>query len=164
MRLGWRMQRQNIHVCIQPARHLLARGGRALSFGTEGSLGPVFFADDAQARVFGRLRDGGEAAFALREHEGWKSLYLAMLNFGPELLRNLARFAGAHVWCASNDVLYANRSLLCLHTASAGRKRIVLPAPALVTDLWTGGKTSNPVRQLELDLERFRTKMWQLEM
>ncbi|MCY3021278.1 MAG: hypothetical protein NTW87_19870, partial [Planctomycetota bacterium] len=163
MRLGWRMQRQNIHVCIQDTGHVLTRGGSSLSFGTEGSVGPVFFADDPRATVLGHLRDGGEAAFAVREHAGWQSVYLAMLNFGPELLRNLARFAGAHVWCETNDVLYANRSLLCLHTASAGRKKIVLPAPAVVTDLWTGEKTPQPVTEIEADVARFRTRMWRTE-
>ncbi|MGD0094467.1 MAG: hypothetical protein ABSE73_31550 [Planctomycetota bacterium] len=163
MRLGWRMHRQNIHVCIEDRKSILTRGGKALSFGTEGSAGPVFFADDPQATVFGRLRDGGEAAFALREHAGWKSVYLAMLNFGPELFRNLARFAGVHVWCESNDVLYANRSLLCLHTASAGRKRIVLPAPAVLSDLWTGEQSDGRVTEIEPDLPRFRTKVWRME-
>ena len=163
LRLGWRMQRQNIHVCVQDAGQTLTRGGAALNFGTEGSVGPVFFADDPQATVLGRLRDGGEAAFAVREQAGWKSVYLAMLNFGPDLFRNLARFAGAHVWCESNDVLYANRSLLCLHTASAGRKKVVLPAPALVSDLWTGEKTAGPVAEIECELPRFRTKIWKME-
>jgi len=60
MRLGWRMQRQNIHVCIQPARHLLARGGRALSFGTEGSMGPVFGHDYART-FYIRSDDGGQS-------------------------------------------------------------------------------------------------------
>ncbi|MDA0322569.1 MAG: hypothetical protein O2923_07630 [Verrucomicrobia bacterium] len=67
MRLGWRNQRQNIHVCVEDTGHPLTQGGAALNFGTEGSVGPVCFADDAQATVLGRLRDGGEAAFALHE-------------------------------------------------------------------------------------------------
>ena len=97
MRLGWRRERRQIRVMVDASGYPLTEGGEALSFGTEGSVGPVFFADDADACVFGRLRDGGEPAFALRHHDGWRSIYLAMLNFGPQLLRNLARFAGAGV-------------------------------------------------------------------
>jgi len=163
IRLGWRNQRRNIHVCMQRGRHPLTRGGAALNYGTEGSVGPVFFADDPAATVLGRLRDGGEAAFALRDHGTWKSLYLAMLNFGPELFRNLARFAGAHVWCDSDDVLYANRSLVCLHTASAGCKTVCLPAPARVTDLWSGKRSARPVRRIRVDAAAYRTFAWHTE-
>ena len=162
LRLGWRQQRQNIRVLVKGA-HPLCRGGRALDFGTEGSVGPVFFADDPQATVLGTLRDGGEPAFALRDHGAWRSLYLAMLNFGPDLFRNLARFAGAHVWCGSDDVVYANRSILCLHTATGGPKTVRLPAPAYVTDLWTGRRSARPVQTVRVDGPHFRTYAWRTE-
>lgn len=159
MRLGWRNQRQNIHLTLR-AGHPLCRGGARLDFGTEGSAGPVFFADDPHAEHLGTLRDGGETAFALRRHPGWNSLYLALPNFGPALLRNIARFAGVHIWSASDDVVYANRSMVCLHTAFPGVKTIRLPAPARVTDLWTGETTAKPVRAIHLNAERHRTFAW----
>lgn len=163
MKLGWRNQRQNIHVCMEKGRHTLTKGGNALNFGTEGSAGPVFFADDPAATVLGRLRDGGEAAFALRDHGTWKSLYLSMLNFGPQLFRNIAEFAGANVWCKTDDVLYANRSIVTIHTAVKGLKTIVLPAPAYVTDLWTGKRTSRPVSRIRLEMPAYRTQAWRTE-
>ena len=86
-----------------------------------------------------------------------------MINFGPQLFRNLAEFAGAHVWCDSDDVIYANRSLLCLHTASAGDKTIRLPAPAVATDLWTGQSTGSPVDSLTVPMPPYRTRMWRTE-
>ena len=162
IRLGWRKQRQNIHVCVKGA-HPLCRGGKALDFGTEGSVGPVFFADDPQATVLGTMRDGGEPAFALRDHGAWKSLYLAMLNFGPALFRNIARFAGVHVWCESDDVVYANRSILCLHTATGGPKTVKLPAPAHVTNLWTGRRSAKPVQSVRVDGPHFRTYAWKTD-
>lgn len=162
LRLGWKRERRQIRVQIEEGGHALIRGSD-LSFGTEGSVGPVFFADDPEALLFGRLRDGGEPAFALRRHADWSSVYLAMLNFGPELLRNLARFAGAHVWCESDDVVYANRSMLCLHTASAGEKVLSLPAPAVVTDLWTGQRAAEPLEHIRVTMPPYRTSLWRTE-
>jgi hypothetical protein len=162
MRLGWRRERRQIRVLIDDSGYALTQGGEKLSFGTEGSVGPVFFADDPEACVFGRLRDGGEPAFALRHHDGWRSVYLAMLNFGPQLLRNLASFAGAHVWCESDDVVYANRSLVCLHTASAGEKVIRLPQPAVVTDLWTGERSPGPLDAIRATMPAYRTRLWRI--
>ncbi len=162
MRLGWKRERRQIRVLIDDSGYPLTQGGEKLSFGTEGSVGPVFFADDPEACIFGRLRDGGEPAFALRHHDGWKSIHLAMLNFGPQLFRNLARFAGAHVWCESDDVVYANRSLVCLHTASAGDKVIRLPRPAIVTDLWTGERSPEPVEAIRVAMPAYRTRLWRI--
>jgi hypothetical protein len=162
-RIGWRNQRQNIHIQIQETGHPLTSGGESLHFGTEGSVGPVFFADDPEATVLGRLRDGGEAAFTLRDHGNWRSVYLSMLNFGPRLLRNLVRFSGAQVWADTNDVIYANRSMVCIHTASAGAKSIALPAPAIITDLWTGQCSEKPVRIIEFDSPAYRTRAWRTQ-
>ena len=164
IRLGWRKQRQNIHLLMDDGPHPLVKGGAKLNFGTEGSAGPVFFADDPEAVVLGRLRDGGEAAFAVRDHGDWTSAYLSMLNFGPDLLRNFADYAGAHVWCSSDDVVYANRSMLCLHTASPGDKVIHLPGLARVTDLWSGEASATPVDRIEVkNMPAYRTRAWQTE-
>lgn len=163
MQLGWRNERRQIHVLVRDDDHPLTRGGSKLNFSTEGSVGPVFFVEDPKAEVLGRLRDGGEAAFAVRERGDWQSVYLAMLNFGPQLLRNLATFAGAHVWCESDDVVYADRSLLCLHTASAGSKTIHLPARAALTDLWTGERVAKRTDTIQLESPAYRTWMWRTQ-
>jgi hypothetical protein len=139
----------------------LTSGGPSLDFGTGAAIGPVFFVADPRAVVLGRLRDGGQPAFAARDHGTWRSVYLSMLNFGPALLRNLARFAGAHVWIDSDDVLFANRSMLCLHTASAGEKVIRLPRPAAVTDLGSGEASSGTVAELRFTSPAYRTRVWQ---
>ena len=162
MRLGCQMKRRNIHLLVDESSHELTRGGSSLNFGTEGAVGPVFFVDDARAQPLGQLRDGGEVGFAVREHPNWRSVYLSMLNFGPQLLRNLARFSGAHVWCESDDVLYANASLLCLHTASAGQKRVQLPAFARVTDL-ISGEDFGFVDNLKIEMSAYRTRIFRTE-
>jgi hypothetical protein len=163
MHLGWRYQRQQIHVLVDGPAHPLTTGGRACDFGTEGSVGPVFFVDDPNATPLGHLRDGGEVAYAVRDHGGWKSVYLSMLNFGPAILRNLTRFARGHVYCDSNDVVYANRSLLCLHSASGGAKSIRLPAPARVTDLWQNEVIAQRTDRIELEMPPYRTRMFRTE-
>jgi len=167
MRLDCLRERRVGHVELTEDHGVLSVGRQALNFGTDIAIGPVFFASDDRAQVLGRLRDGGEPAFAVREHRGasgdWNALYLSLPNFGAGLLRNLARFAGAHVWIESDDVLYANQSLLCLHTASAGTKTISLPRPARVTEISRGGASLGLVREFDVTLEAYRTRTWRLE-
>ncbi len=163
MRLGWKRTRRNIHVQMRDQGHPLTQGGAGLNFGTEGSVGPVFFVDDPKANIVGHLRDGGEPGVAWRCHEDWRSVYLSMLNFGPDLLRNLVTYAGGHIWCSSNDVIYANRSLLCLHTATGGEKSIVLPGKAHITDLWTGRREAAPIDRLTINSPPYRTSVWRTQ-
>ena len=161
MRLNCEMKRRVIRVEIDDRAGELARGD--VGFGTDIAVGPVFYADDPNAEVLGRLQEGGEAGFALQRHADWNALYLSMLNFGPQMLRNLARFSEAHVWCESDDVIYANSSLLCLHTASAGEKTVRLPQFCRVTDLL---HPENPVQEtdcLQLKMDAYRTAIWRLE-
>jgi hypothetical protein len=163
MRLGCHRTRRNIHIEMNGINLSVTRGDSSLNFGSEASIGPVFYVDDSRARVLGTLRDGGEAGFALREHSTWKSVYLAMLNFGPQLMRNLAEYSDVHVWCGSNDVLYANRSLLCLHTAWAGEKVVDLPNYARVTDLLRGQEYSASTKTIQVTSAAYRTHLWRLE-
>jgi len=86
-----------------------------------------------------------------------------MLNLGPAMVRNLPSFAGGHVWCDIDDIVYANRSMLCLHTASAGEKTLRLPAPAVVTGLWTDEKTLGPVEAIAVETPPYPTRIWRTE-
>jgi hypothetical protein len=49
------------------------------------------------------------------------------------VLREVARYAGVHIYCDAEDVLYADRNYLMLHTVRAEQKRVHLPHPA---DVW----------------------------
>ena len=44
----------------------------------------------------------------------------------PDLLRDLGRLAGAHVYCESNDALYADGNFVGLHVRTPGLKRLSL--------------------------------------
>jgi len=163
MRLNCKRARRDIHVQVGEGGGALTQGGSALDFGTGTAVGPVFYADDPQAQVLGTLRDGGEAGFTLRKHGDWNALYLSMLNFGPAMMRNLARFAGAHVWCESDDVIYANASLLCLHTATVGAKTISLPARSRYIDLLDPDASSQTGDRISVEMPAYRTHIWKIE-
>lgn len=162
IRLGCQKKRRVIHVEMGDNGSELTRGGAALNFGAGTSVGPVFYADDSGAQVLGTLREGGEAGFVFKEHDDWNALYLSMISFGPQLLRNMAKFAGAHIWCESDDVIYANRSMLCLHSASSGNKRIQLPRVTTLTDLQSG-VTQKDVSVVEFEMPAYRTRIWRME-
>jgi hypothetical protein len=129
-------------------------------YGTEIAIGPVFYIDDPETLVLGHLQPGGEAAYGWRRHGDWNSLYLSLPNFGAEALRDIARWSGAHIWSADNDTIYANKSLLCLHSATSGKKVIELPAGTAARNLDTNEIEEGPT--LHVEMPAYRTRLWQL--
>lgn len=103
--------------------------------GTKEPVEPVFYVDDPNTTVLGRLTGTSRAGLAVREFNNWRSVYFAAPAMSPALFRGLARYAGGHVYCTTNDVLDANSRYVMLHTTSPGEKVIRLPGEYEVRDL-----------------------------
>ena len=58
----------------------------------------------------------------------------------PDVLRNIAKYAGLHIYNQQNDVMFFNKSLIAIHASSTGMKTIELPQKADVTSLWDNKK------------------------
>jgi hypothetical protein len=105
-------------------------------WGTEMRLGPLFTVDDPDAVTLGTVvinQGRCEPGFVVQEREDWASVYSAAPNIPPGVLKELARYANVHIYCESEDVLYADRAYVALHTVRGGVKTIRLPHRA---DVW----------------------------
>ena len=102
------------------------------------SLGrPLFYAKDKAAKVLGRFIPGKEAAFAVKDMGDWTSVFVGSKVIPSDILRNIARAHGVHVYNDMNDVTYANNDFLAVHTFQEGPRTIRLPQTAKrVTELF----------------------------
>jgi len=78
-------------------------------------------------KSFGR---GARGASTGKEPLGggdWVSVFTTAVPIPADLWRNLARYAGAHVYAESNDILMADGSIVALHSIQSGPKRLALP-------------------------------------
>lgn len=112
---------------------------------------PAFWVEDPQAIALGRLRGTHRVGLAMRRFEDWTSVYLAAPSPTPDLFREIARFAGAHIWHEEHDALYVDRSFLALHAQEAGVKRITLPRTTDVVDLFTGETIARGAQEFTID-------------
>ena len=114
--------------------HPVTKGlSQDLFWGTNAKLAPLFYIDDPAARILGEVvysQGNCRPGFAVKEFPGWKSAYSAAPDIPANVLRNIARWAGVHVYSDAGDVLYANRSLLGVHTLAGGARVFKLPARA----------------------------------
>ena len=101
-------------------------------------VAPRLIVDDPQARIIACWPDGAPAA-AMKRHPGWTAYYFPVPPNNAYVFRGIFRDAGCHIYTHNTcrDVVYANRSLLAIHSVHYGQP-VYLPAPARVTDLFTG--------------------------
>jgi hypothetical protein len=118
--------------------HPITKGlGQDFFWGTNAKLAPLFYVDDPAARVLGEVvysQGNCRPGFAVKEFPGWRSVYSAAPNIPANVLRNIARYAGVHIYSDAGDVLYANKSLLGVHALEGGARVFRLPARAKSVD------------------------------
>lgn len=95
----------------------------------------------------------------------WTSVFTTAVPVPASLWRNLARLAGAHVWCESNDILLADASMVALHSIKPGPKRLRLPGTFHVRDLLVdppGTRRWENTATIEFDLTAPATRAFAL--
>jgi hypothetical protein len=92
-------------------------------------------------------------ALASEPMETWTSVYSVTADLPLAFYREVARYAGAHVWSGKGDTFYAKRSCACLHANGPGPRTIPVPGRC---DLWDaireeslGRGSSNIIRDFE---------------
>ncbi|MBN1445533.1 MAG: beta-galactosidase [Candidatus Omnitrophica bacterium] len=135
----------------------------------EGPFGPLFYCSDAGASTLAVLSGGvrgdcmGKPALAVKEMDGWRSIWCGMPNMPSALLRQIAKEAGVHIYSDYNDVVYANNFLLSVAVKDAGEREIRLPAPAKVVDAFTGEVISEKTDSFKRNFRQFEAPVWWLE-
>jgi hypothetical protein len=111
-----------------------------LFWGSSAPTGPLFHVEDPEATVLGQVvytLGRCKPGFALKEVDGWRSVYLASPDVPAPVLRGIARYAGVHLYSEAGDVLHATPDLLGVHTAAGGTRVFRLPRRAeVVYDLY----------------------------
>ena len=110
----------------------------------------AFGVDFAPTPLFS-VRPDQPGVTALGSYEGTPSIGMAMKRFGDgtsvfcgglqvsaEVLRELARFAGAHIYCESAEVISACPGFISIHATTTGDKTLFFPQPVRPRDLVTG--------------------------
>jgi len=81
----------------------------------------------------------------------------------PTELRDLWRRAGVHLYSDSDDVLYAGRGWLCLHSVPGGKRQIHLPFPARITNPTTHKVIHPSASTFVVDLPENSTSLLQVK-
>jgi hypothetical protein len=121
---------------------------------------PRVVVEDPQAEPLATYTDGGGVGFALRRFPHWTSIFYGSQALPAGVLRSIAAYAGVHVYNSQDDVLYANRHFLALHTREGGRREIALPGRVeVIYDLFGQRVVARHVDRFHLQLAPFSTTL-----
>ena len=98
-----------------------------------------------------------------KDRSGWTSLWSPAADLSASEFRGIARRAGIHIFNEQDDVLYACRSLICLHAQADGQRILTFPALVNLRDAVTGNMLGTSVKQWRQDFRAGQTRLlyWQ---
>jgi len=114
-------------------------------------------------KEFGRGAVGKTGGNQTPGEGDYAAIFTTAVPLPADLWRNIARYAGAHVYTESNDVFLADSSVVALHSLKSGKKIVALPGKRRVTDLVSGQRYSNGASEIVFDLKAPETRVFLLE-
>jgi hypothetical protein len=140
-------------------------------FGTEAQIAPIVYAEDNEAVTLGRLMPahgqsgalGQYPGFVVKQFTDWTSIYISAPNIPSDLLRNIAAFAGCHIYNHDNEILYANSHYLMIHVSKSGNKQFILPKVCSVYNALSDELVAQDVNGFTETIRQFDTKLYYLK-
>jgi len=123
----------------------------------------LFYIDDSQATVWGRYAINGKAALAYKQFENYNSFYSAVGNLSGNVLRNIAEFAGVHIYNYGDDPVYVNNNLIGVYSNTDGEINLRLKTDAEVEELFDGGIYLTENNILKISARKGEAKLFLLK-
>ncbi len=150
-----------LSVWMDPDRVPMA-AGEDIRYGwlnPEVPVKPVIGIADAAAVPLGFLHLG-VPGFGMRKHSYWTSIFSAAPGIPPPVMRTLFKNAGVHIYSDSEDVIYANHSMIAISASSRGEKTLSLPHTATLVDALTGEQLQPVDGAFRMFLKRHETRIF----
>lgn len=157
----------NLFVVDEEKRRILdeyaLRDGRtALWFYRPGVIADGRYDPQNVERLTGLPMSGEGLQF--KAMPGWTSALSPTPKLSAAELRAVADRAGVHAYGAVGEPVFANRRLLAAHTATGGRRRLVLPRTVgCVRELFRDQVIARNVAEFEIELSAPDTALFELE-
>jgi hypothetical protein len=109
------------------------------TYGFTEAIAPLFSIADEKATVLGHYQGSDLPALGFKPVDGYTSFYSGTGNIPAEVLREIARYAGVHLYTEGRDPIYVNSRLIGVHAVAGGEVCLNVPHEVEVKDLFEGG-------------------------
>ncbi len=130
----------SLQVEITDNNNPVTKGLKGVVYGDKTPLGisPVtYIKDTADVTVLGTNVELKKAGLGIKDMGSWTSIYSAAPCITVDVLRNILKMTGCHIYSESNgDIVYNNSNYVALHSSDSGEKTISLPENHSVYDVY----------------------------
>jgi hypothetical protein len=135
------------------------------TFGPSNSICQRIWVDDGSATRLGYdPYSSSHDVMAIKDMGDWKSIYCVTSDMPAKVYRELAAYAGVHIYNEQDDTLYANSSYVCIHPSSAGSRTIEWPEAVDVYDaLAEGSSLATNTTSYTRSYQQGETKIYRYE-
>ena len=124
-------------------------------------LYPGLFAEDGEA--IAHFLDSKKPSLSIKEMDGFTSIYCGSKFLSADVIKEIARFAGCHIYSDTDDVIYVNKDYVTIHAAKSGTKTIHLPKKASAFELYEEKYYSENSDSIICEMLKGETKMFELK-
>ena len=154
---------------------------RRVTYGDSFPYGPLLVphADEQAMRLGGiqwpSARDGaglvlkefgrgatGNGALGPRDEDDYAAVFSCAVPLPADLLRELARYSGTHVYSETDDLVFADGCTLTHHSVHPGARTLQLPEKTNVWDVIARQKVGDRIGSLDIDVDPPQTSMFYL--
>ena len=125
-------------------------------------LYPLIYSIDKDASNLGYFLTSGYPAVSVKETNGFTSIFYGSKFINSDIVREIARFAGCHIYNDEDEVLYANQNYVTFHASSTGKKTLRFPKPVSPYEVYEEKFYAHGVTELTFDTYLGETKMFRL--
>ena len=80
-----------------------------------------------------------------------------------KILRNICKFANVHIYLETEDILYANKHFIVIHTKEKGKKKIKLLKKADVYEIYENRVIGKGIKEFTEELPAKVTRIYFLK-
>ena len=114
---------------------------------------PYFYPDDVDATILGYNCMKGLPALAVKEYNGFTSVYHASKIINYEIIRSIAEGAGCHIYSHSGDVVYASDNFVTIHASSTGVKKLRFKNNCSPFEVYEKRYYGENVKEIEVEMQ-----------
>ncbi len=156
-------------VIVQGNHPIVEALPSAVTYGDSFPYGPVLVPGEGALAAAGADELGmatlvwafNRPGLFVKDHGSHKVAWTAALPMPANLLRELARWGGCHVWCEDDAVVLASDSIAALHTAKPGPHTLKLPENRRVWDLLEQ-RSLGEIGEIEMRISPPETRLYHI--
>lgn len=122
---------------------------------------PAFSIEEAaDVTVLGRYGADNSPALAMKDYNGFLSVYCSTLVLRNDVIASIAEYSGCHIYSKSEDILYANENFVGIHASKSGKKRIHFKKPCSPYEVYEKKYYGKNVDFIDIEMNFGETKMF----